>query len=108
VRNGEQGSHLVGVRGWDGADEVDAAVELDQVAASEAFGDLMARDAKIEQLAPRDDPMLPGGELGNEMVDGLSVGLDRYIRLNPTVTWRASQDAYARADALRVRHRDPP
>jgi hypothetical protein len=78
----EQGCLFRCVGGWDGADQVYASVELDQVACPSAPADLVARDAGRQELPARDHAMLTSGQLGDHLIN---VGLSCHIELNPTL-----------------------
>jgi hypothetical protein len=56
--------------GWEVADGVDASVDPDQAAESQAVLDDIDRQPRIEELRAREDTVLAGGDLGDGPIDG--------------------------------------
>jgi hypothetical protein len=54
----EQGCGLVRVRAWDGADQIDAAMNPNESAVAETCGDLVTGDARRDELRMRNRSML--------------------------------------------------
>lgn len=83
---GEERGHLIGVgRARYGANEVDAAVDLVEAVVVEAEVDLAGRDPRLEQLPPRDHPVLPGRQGREDAIREASRRFTTHSVVNPVL-----------------------